>query len=399
MNILFLTLVDINDISVQGGYPDLLREFVKNGHNLYIIKPFERRSRKKTQLISKDNVSILSVKTLNIQKTNFIEKGIGTILIEYQFLNALQKYLGRINFDLVLYSTPPISYVKVLEYLKKQTNCKTYLLLKDIFPQNAVDLELFSKSSLFYKYFRRKEKKLYELSDIIGCMSPANIKYVLKHNSYISGIVELAPNVIEVKEYQQPNKNILKKYCIPKDCTLFIYGGNLGKPQGLNFLLDILKSNKLKKDRFFLIVGSGTEFSKIENWFINNKPVNAKLIKQLPQNEYEELVNASDIGLIFLDPRFTIPNYPSRLLSYLENKKPVICATDSNTDIGSIAVDNGYGWWLRNGNLLHFNSLIDKICHGEFPLEKMGNAGYNFLLNNYTVQHCYKIIMKHFPNV
>ena len=189
---------------------------------------------------------------------------------------------------------------------------------------------------------------------------------------------------------------ILKnKYDIPQESTVFIYGGNLGKPQGLDFLLDILDINRNKKDRYFLIVGSGTEYGKIAEWFDVNKPDNAKLISALPKLEYDELVRSCDVGLIFLDPRFTIPNYPSRLLSYLEYKMPVLLATDLNTDIGSIAEENGYGLWCENGNIVQFNSLLDTLTSKSDLRTKMGERGYKFLKENYTVDKTYDIIMRH----
>ena len=99
------------------------------------------------------------MKTLNIQKTNVIEKGIGTVTLEYQFKSAIRKYLGDISFDLILYSTPPITFPKVIQYLKKKNpKAITYLLLKDIFPQNAVDLGMMSKSGvkgILYRFFTR----------------------------------------------------------------------------------------------------------------------------------------------------------------------------------------------------------------------------------------------------
>ena len=54
------------------------------------------------------------------------------------------------------------------------------------------------------------------------------------------------------------------------------------------------------------------------------------------REEYDNLVQICDVGLIFLNARFTIPNFPSRLLSYTEIGKPVLAATDENTDIGKI---------------------------------------------------------------
>lgn len=399
MNILFLTITKIDDINCRGIYTDLLRHFIKDGHKVFVASPTERRLGKQTHLIEKENHTVLKIRTLNIQKSNFLEKGIGTILLEHQFRKCILKYYKDIHFDLILYSTPPITFTSVVSYIKKRDNAKTYLLLKDIFPQNAVDLGMFYKKGFIYNYFRRKEKRLYWVSDVIGCMSPANVKFVLKHNPEIkSECVEVCPNSVELANNLPVVDKIAirESFGIPSDSAIFIYGGNLGKPQGLDFLLRVLDSNRDRKDRYFLVVGSGTEYGKISQWFEANKPSNAKLISALSKQEYDDLVQSCDVGLIFLDPRFTIPNYPSRLLSYLEYKMPVLMATDVNTDIGPIAEENGYGLWCENGDLEKFNLLVNELAFDPSLRNQMGEKGYEFLEENYTVEKCYEIIMRHF---
>ena len=399
MNILFLTLYPLSDISERGIYTDLTREFIRHGHQIYIVVPAERRFHLPTGIKESDGAKILSVKTQNIQKTNLIEKGLGTLLLEYQYQRAIRKYWKNIKFDLILYSTPPITFNRVISSVKRRCEAKTYLLLKDIFPQNAVDLGMFSKGSFIYKLFRKKEERLYQLSDYIGCMSPANVEYVLRHNPSITAErVEVCPNSIELygKESEYNNGGLLQKLNIPTDKLLLIYGGNLGRPQGIDFLMDVLAANEKRTDTYFVVVGNGTEYGKISQWFRNNTPHNSCLIPSLPKQEYDDLVSACDVGLIFLDNRFTIPNYPSRLLSYLENRMPVLMATDMNTDIGPIAEKNGYGLRTESGNLETFMEMVEFVAEDRERLKLMGEKGYDYLKDNYTVERTYRIIMKHF---
>jgi hypothetical protein len=220
MNILFLTVTRIEDINSCGIYTDLLRHFVKEGHKVYVASPTERRFGQDTRLIEKDDHTILQIKTLNIQKTNFIEKGVGTILLEYQFEKAIDRYFKQIRFDLILYSTPPITLTRIIEKIKTRDRAKTYLLLKDIFPQNAVDIGMMSPKGVFYRLFRKKEQKLYQLSDYIGCMSPANVQFLLEHNPEInSEHIEVCPNSVELATNHAvvDKDKIRKKFDIPVD--------------------------------------------------------------------------------------------------------------------------------------------------------------------------------------
>ena len=406
MNILFLTMsATVKDIQSSGIYTDLMRKFRDEGHHVYIIHPNERRLGLPTTLTETNRIHCLSVRTLNVQKTNVIEKGIGQLLLESLFKSALKKYFQEIKFDLILYSTPPITFNRVIKYAKKLSGKKTvtYLLLKDIFPQNAVDLGMINKTGvkgLLYRMFRKKEKELYRISDFIGCMSPANAAYVLKHNPTVDKAkVEIAPNSNDIPTTNESRDkiSIRQKYNLPTDKPIFIYGGNMGKPQGIPFLIECMKRVKDRKDCHFLLVGDGTEYSKLESFVQEYHPKAISLFRRLPKEDYDVLAATCDVGLIFLDYRFTIPNYPSRLLPYLIWKKPIIAVTDPNCDTGSIAEANGYGFYCPSNSLDTFVKTVDKMLASD--LKQMGENGYRFFLENYTTEHTYNTIMRHLPQI
>ena len=163
---------------------------------------------------------------------------------------------------------------------------------------------------------------------------------------------------------------------------------------GVDFLLRVVEENESLDNSFIVIVGSGTEYGKIRNWFDSNTPQNALLLSALPKDEYDKLVRVCDVGLIFLDPRFTIPNFPSRLLSYLENSMPVLLATDLNTDVGKIAETNGYGFWCESGDIDKFMTYIKNLCNNKELINQMCDKGLEFLNKNYSVESVIKIILK-----
>lgn len=396
MNIIFLTLSAISSVKERGIYQDLLRKFRDEGHDVTIVTPVERRKRIATNFNKRNGVSILQVKTFNIQKTNIIEKGIGTLAIEYQYLTAIKKNLSKKKFDLILYSTPPITLVKVIKYIKERDGAKSYLLLKDIFPQNAVDMKMLKKDGFLHRQFLKKEKNLYKISDTIGCMSVANVKFILKHNPDINkNKVEVNPNTIEPVAFNytfREKNSIREKYNIPVDRKVLVYGGNLGRPQGLDFLLETIITTTLE-DAFFLIIGDGTEFHRIQQWFNIKKPSNAKLLQRLPKNDYDQLLAACDIGLIFLDKDFLIPNFPSRLLSYLEMKMPILTATDPNTDIGDVIEKAKCGYKVIAGDQMEMQKKLNQLLHKD-NLEELGANAIKLLLQEYLIDRSYKLIMK-----
>lgn len=405
MNILFITLADIKSVDSHDIYSDLIREFAKNNHNIYVASPVERRNSGKTGILINHktdylkNVHILKIRTGNIQKTNFIEKGLSTLFLEVQLKNGIKKYLSNIKFDLVLYSTPPVTIVAPIKYIKQKDNAKTYLLLKDITPQAIVDLGVIKKTGIMgiiYSFFRKREKQLYSISDNIGCMSQANVDYIISNNPQIKPEkVEICPNSIEVIDKsasEEERIRIRKKYSIPLNKRVFIYGGNIGRPQGIHFIVECLKSQANNEEDFFLIVGDGTEFERLSVSIRQLKQDNIKLMRRLPRDDYDTMVGACDIGMIFLDYRFTVPNFPSRLLSYMQAKLPILACTDSATDIGRIIEEEQFGWWCESKNAYDFDRCVKSVRISELKI--MGERAWKYLNENYNVRDVPDIIIK-----
>lgn len=398
MNVLFLSLGEFGNVKNGSVHIDLVKYFVQNGHEVYVACKNEKRNGQKTTITTEEGIHILRVLTGNIKRIGLIEKGISTLLLEKQFFDAIKKYYFNVKFDLVLYHTPPITFTRSIAYIKKRDGSKSYLLLKDIFPQNAVDLGMLKKNgikSIIYRYFRRVEKKLYKLSDYIGCMSPANVDYLLMNNPEIhSNKVEVCPNSLFVKDLSVTKDvkiNLRQKYGIPIDKKVFIYGGNLGKPQGIDHVIRCLIACENIHNAFFLIIGSGTEYHALEEYVVRNHPNNVLLLKSVPKDEYEEMIGCCDIGLIFLDFRFTIPNYPSRLLSYMQAKLPVIACTDINTDIGKTIVEGKFGWWCPSNDAEQFKRTVQTAVNDDISVA--GENAFDYIRKHFSVDISYETII------
>lgn len=401
MKILFLSLLDFDSLQERSIYTDLLREFLRRGHAVYAVSPTERRNNRPTALLKpRPGVQILKLRIGNIQKTNVIEKGITTVTVEGSFVRAIKKYWAHEKFDLLLYTTPPITLQKAVRFVKKRDKAFAYLMLKDIFPQNTVDVGMLKKSGprgILYRYFRQKEKKLYRDSDYIGCMSEKNAQYIREHNPQLRPEkVGLCPNCIEPSERakvtEEERNRIRERLGVPKDCCLFVYGGNLGRPQGIPFLIECLLKLAGEKRVFFLIVGSGTEYGRLDRFVKEQSAPNVKLMKSLPKEEYDAMILAADVGMIFLDYRFTVPNFPSRLLSYMDAGIPILSVTDPCTDIGDIIERGGMGWKCHSDDSESVAEKIQKIASMD-DRKKFGENARRFLEEHYTAGKVCKTIL------
>ena len=373
MNILFLSLGSFNSYEQDNIYADILRCAIKEGHSVLSLLPGP--SEGEDEIVESMGNKIIRLRTGKVTgDSNFIRKGISTLRLGGIYKRAIKKYCGH-SVDIILYSTPPITLYKAIKYAKKSTGAKTYLLLKDIFPQNAVDLGLISKSGW-------------------------RVQYLLQHNDFISpDKVCVNPNSTEIPEggvKPVDRAAVRKQYGIPEGVKTFIYGGNLGRPQDVEFIVECLKDNLDKEDRYFVVCGSGGDYDKLEAFFKAAEPRNMLLIHGLEQSLYDRLVAACDIGLIFLDQRFTIPNYPSRLLSYMKRSLPVIACVDSATDVGDNIEEGGFGWKCPAGDCAAFTATADTALKAD--LETMGKKAYEYLVQHFSAQDSMRKIIEFAEN-
>lgn len=378
-------------------YSDLAEEFKENGHNIWLATLLEKKYKQNTYLERVKELNILRVKAGDWFNTNsVIKKGLTTITIANYFKKAIQKYFYNTKFDLVIYPTPPITFAPVVKYIKKRDSSKSYLILRDIFPQNVRDLGLLNNQLLF-NYFRKKEKQLYDISDYIGCMSKGNIQYVLDHNEVDKNKLEILYNWGKVSHNNElAGVNYKEKYGL-EDKFVAVFGGNIGLPQELEFLLKLAKEYKGRDDIIFLIIGKGARKQKIIDLVKSGTLSNVIIKDFLLRDEYDNLMKQCDIGLINLSRKFTIPNIPSKTIAYFKAGIPILASTDRNTDYKNLLIKRAKaGLWSETGDLEEYKSNFDKLFNDKKLREELGRNGRRFLEENLSVEKAYQIIMKHF---
>ncbi|HCM90958.1 MAG TPA: glycosyltransferase WbuB [Lachnospiraceae bacterium] len=390
MDILYLTLKNPN-LTEAGIYPDLINALSAAGHKVTIAFADSPKNTPKTELITLQGVRILKVSAGELFNVNFIKKGINTLLLEPKLKSAVKSFFAGEHFDLVLYATPPVTFANVVGYCRKKYGCRSFLMLKDIFPQNAVDIGLFGKGGIIHKFFRSKEKKLYALSDVIGCMSEGNLKYLKENDPEIpEDKIIVFPNTIKVP----PLKVEELKFITGRKLRL-VFGGNLGKPQAIDHLMKVIQYDKLPiYDKVeFIFAGNGSEAELVKKTC--DKCPNARFIDYLPPDEYNKLMDTCDIGIVSLDIRFTIPNYPSRTLSYMAMAKPMIACTDVNTDIRQLLTEEACcGLWCKSDDVPAFWKCIEELMD-EKKRNVMGMNGRKYLEEHFDVSRSVELLEKY----
>jgi glycosyltransferase involved in cell wall biosynthesis len=375
-------------------YTALVEEFLRNKHEVFVIAPDPKYQ--KTGIRKEKNIQVLRVKTFPIKNVPNYIKGISNLMLPRQYYRAISKYYPGIKFDLIITPTPPITLVDLASKIKGKYNSKLYLILRDIFPQNAVDLGILKHGSLIYQYFRRKEKKLYSIADQIGCMSDGNIRYILNHNSHIDSRKLHVLHNLQIRNNNYPNKNIeIKLKYNLENKFVVVFGGNMGKSQQLENVIFLAEKCKQYTDVVFLLLGDGLQKLRIEKE-INDKGIqNIIITSTIPKPDYQKLISVCDIGLISLHQDFTIPNIPSKTLDYFNLGIPVLASIDKATDYGAYLDEANAGLWSLAGDHDSLKNNFDKLYFNPDLRNELGKNGRLFFEKHLTPEIAYQTIINH----
>ena len=389
MKLLYISAVWSGD-GEPNMHSDFVNEAAKRGHSVTVLALCEKRNGVPTSYKTENGINYLTVKCGNIQKTNKYQKVISSVLANFHILAASYKFLRNAQFDMIVWSVSSTLMYYSVNCLKKRFGAKQYLLLKEYWPQDPVDLGAMSEGGFVYKVLKYVEKTMMNNADFIGASSPAGIKYVDERYPENTAKCEVCPHCETPREVDKTVRaQVLEEFGIPTDKTVFLYGGNFGLSQGIDDMVACIKAASENKDVFFAMLGSGTEYAraKAELDGIDN----VGFYKGIKYYSLLRLAAVCDVGMIFLFKDYNVPNIPGKLNTYLNAEVPIIACVDKTTDAGDILEAAGAGIKVNSGDTKAFCAATKKLTDKTLR-DQMSKNAKNLLNEKFTPEKVLEII-------
>ena len=155
---------------------DLAIEFYRQGVNVTVISADSDVYEQSFVTVS-NGINVLRLKTLRHKNMGRIRRAVAEIFLPIFMIKNLRKSEFRdVKWDAIVWYSPSIFIGPFIYYLKIRNACPTYLILRDIFPTWALDLELIKKGITYY-LFRFFERFQYSIADYIGVQAHGNLNY------------------------------------------------------------------------------------------------------------------------------------------------------------------------------------------------------------------------------
>lgn len=367
---------------------ELAVEYINQGHQVTVLtpNPYQDKSCKITKL---DDVSVISFKSGEIKNVGKIKRAINETLLSYKAWNTIKDVLKKDKHHLIVYYSPSIFFGTLVKKLNKLWGAPSYLILRDLFPQWAVDQKLIREGSFIEKYFRYFEKINYDSADKIGLMSQRNLDF-FNENIKIKKNTEVLYNWASNEPVE--NTNYYKKKLGIEDKIVFFYGGNIGHAQDMMNIVRLAKNMKDEVKVHFVLVGAGDEVELVKNSIKEDNILNMTLLPSVSQEEFKKMLSEFDIGLFTLHKDHSTHNFPGKLLGYMVQNLPILGSINKGNDLKEIVENTKAGLITINGEDEKLLENAKKLLDNSYR-KKIGENANKLLHDTFSVESASKQIL------
>lgn len=362
---------------------DLGVELHQRGHSVLVLTPSDMVSEPLTTSME-DNLLIARVKAGRIKGANNTVRALREMQLSKNLWHRARHFLYENPCDLILFYSPSIFFGPLVSKLKSLWGCPAYLILRDIFPEWAVDAGILRRG-LLYRFFRRMETRQYQTADLIAVQSPGNLEYFARAFTRNQFRLKVLYNWALLTEIDLPHTNWRTRLGL-EEKVVFFYGGNIGVAQDIDNLLRLAVRLAQRTNIHFLLVGSGSEMARLNNSIAAQGLRNIQVLPAVSQKEYLSMISEFDVGLISLDARLKTHNIPGKLLSYLYWGLPVLASVNPGNDLFDLLNGNRAGFCLVNGDHENLATAAQRLVDQPDLRSEMGKNARRLLEQTFSAE-------------
>jgi glycosyltransferase involved in cell wall biosynthesis len=311
---------------------DLSREFIRQGHSLTVLLPSVDQS-DSWSLSRVDGAEVLRLKAPNIKDVGYVRRTFAEVIMPFAMLRGLWRSpLASVQWDGVLWYSPSIFHGPLVNALKKKNGIRGYLILRDIFPEWALDMGLMNRG-LPYRFFKAIANYQYSVADCIGVQTLGNLKY-FKRWVRPNRQLQVLPNWLG--EPAALPCSIRIEHTILAGRRIFVYAGNMGVAQGMDSILELVKSFSENHGVGFLFVGRGSEVQRLKDEANKASLDNVAFFDEIDPDEIPDLYAQCAAGIVALDQRHKSHNIPGKFLTYMQCGVPVLANINAGNDLAEV---------------------------------------------------------------
>lgn len=347
---------------------DLAVELARQGHRPAVLTPACGPG-PRVQLEQLDGVEVLRIRAPRTKDVPLVKRAISETLLPWVLLRGLRASpLRAERWDGVVWYSPTIFLGPLVARLNARHKCRSYLIVRDLFPDWAVDAGVMRKG-LAYRFFKAVERYQYRQADVIGVQTPANIPLVAA-SAPAGARVEVLHNWLAPVPDGASTELSLGRL---EGRIIFVYAGNMGVAQDLDAFVELARRMDDCADAGFLFVGRGSEVPRLRT--LAKDMANVLFMEEVESSLIPGLLRKCHVGIVALDPRHGTHNIPGKFVAYMRAGLPVLARLNAGNDLHQLIEEAGVGRSVEGASLALLHAHAMHLIEDAAQREAMGVAG------------------------
>ena len=370
---------------------DMAHALAAQGHQPLVLTPAHNGA---AGLQTIDGVQVLRVPAARTKDVPYWRRTLAELVLPWVLLRGLRRSALRdVQWEGVVWYSPTIFLGPLVKAIKRKHGCPAYLIVRDLFPDWAVDAGVLRKGGLAYRCFKAVERFQYRQADIIGVQTPSNAPLVAKDTLGDARITVLhnwlsAP--IPNTALPSPALGALEGR------VNFVYTGNMGVAQDMDAFVSLAQRMQDRSDVGFVFVGRGSETERLK--LVAQSLPNLLVLDEVEPAVLPALLARCHVGIVALHPAHHTHNIPGKLLTYLHAGLPVLARVNPNNDLLRLVEHEQVGLVVAGDSaaLLHAHAL--HLVDDAAMRAQMGQAGVALAARMFSPQSAAREVAQQLAN-
>jgi glycosyltransferase involved in cell wall biosynthesis len=351
---------------------DLAQQFAALGHRPVVIVP-SPLSGKGWEVEQLDGIEVLRLAAPPTRSPSLVRRALAEMWLPFAMVRNLRKSpFSAVKWELLVWYSPPIFFAPLIVAMHRKSRAWRYLILRDLFPEWAVDLGLMRKGAAYF-LFKAIAAFQYAIADVIGVQTRSNLAYLARWQQPPRRRVEVLHNWLAATP-AGPCSIAVADTAL-RGRKIFVYIGNMGIAQGMDIFMELIGTLRHRSDIGFLFVGRGSEFARLQAEKTSRALDNVLFFDEIDSSEIPGLLGQSHVGLVALHPDHKTHNIPGKFVSYVQYGLPVLARVNAGTDLQHLIEENAVGKVYVGNSVGELARLAEQLADDEGLRSSMSERG------------------------
>lgn len=366
----------------------LVTALATQAQNLHVFVPRELQNRL-VEVEKSNNKTIHYFKMVKPAGNKRIRRFFYEFLMPFRMAYRLHKMsLWPKKLDGVVFYSPSIFLSPLILLIKMRYGCKSFLILRDLFPDWLVDLGMLKKRLIFL-FFKGFEYLQYIVSDFIGVQSDSDLLVIKRRIRFFNCETFVMPNWITIDNQFAFKKVVSQSSSAIREFKI-VYAGNLGTSQNIQAIktvIDVAQGHGIT----ITFISRGDRLEELQSYVTQKEYKHIEFRSLMDFDKLVDFFQKCDLGLVTLDLRHTSGHVPGKFVSYVSCGLPVLCIAGRANNLGKIVTQNQLGDFIYDDSRKSIEQSVKKLSE-KFVFcgleEKMRHRARisNYAYNNFSTE-------------